>query len=239
MPNFNCVCEDGFYTAETLVELRYDLLVMLGYSAQAENPPPGMATLLDTFLRRSQNFLYRRYKALQTERFYRWTMTVGERFYGLRDNIDDCTKKIEPGQLTWVGVEDMNGTWVPLRRGIPPEFYTSVAFNGLPSHFELRQCLEVFPAPDEEYTLRVKGRFGLMRFVEDTDHCTIDSQLLFMWALANAKNHYRQPDAADVAAQAQTFLRDLIAETHATNRYIPGTSSLTPMTAPIFLDLDP
>ena len=120
MPNFNCECDEGFYGAETLAGLRRDILVRLGYAAQADNPPPGMAELLNSFLQRGQAFLYRRYRALQTERFYRWTMTVGERFYGIRDNIDDCTRKLDSGKITGAWVEDLNGTWLPLTQGIPP-----------------------------------------------------------------------------------------------------------------------
>jgi hypothetical protein len=165
-------------------------------------------------------------------------MTVGERFYGILDNIDDCPKSLDSARITWAGVEDLNGTWMHLVAGIPPEFYTSVAFNGIPSHYEVRQCIEVFPAPDEAYTLRIKGHVGLGRFPEDSDRCTVDSELVFLWALANAKNHYGQPDAADIAAQAQTYLRDIIAESHGTRRYVPGTSPGVPATRPRFLDLE-
>lgn len=238
MANFNCACEDGNYYAETLAELRVSLLERLGYAAQAANPPPGMAALLDNFLRRSQNFLYRRYKALHTERFYRWPMVVGERFYGVRDNIDDCPRKLEPGRITGVWVQDTDGAWMPMTYGIPPTFYTNVDQNGLPALYEVRQCIEVFPAPDDEYILRIKGHFGLDRFTEDTDTCTIDSELLFLWALANAKNHYGQPDASDVAAQAQTYLKELVAETHGTRRYIPGASAAAALSRPLFLDMD-
>lgn len=239
MPNFNCECDEGFYGNETLYDLRRDVLIRLGYAAQVDNPPPGMAELVNAFLQRAQSFLYRRYRVLQTERFYRWEMTPGERFYGIRDNIDDCPKKLEATRITWAGVEDLNGTWLPLRAGIRPEYYTSVTFEGLPTCYEVRQCIEVFPAPDEAYTLRIKGHFGLSRFTEDTDQCTIDSELLFMWALANAKNHYGHPDASDVAAQAQTYLRDLIAETHGTRRYIPGATPMAAVNRPLFSDLEP
>ena len=149
MPNFNCRCDDGFYYGnETLADLRRDVLVRLGYAAQADNPPPGMADLLDSFLKRAQAFLYRRYKDLRTERIYRWTMTPGERFYGIRDNIDDCTRQLDSGKITGAWVEDLNGTWLPLTQGIQPEFYTSVDFNGLPARFELRQQLiEIIDVP--------------------------------------------------------------------------------------------
>jgi hypothetical protein len=102
----------------------------------------------------------------------------------------------------------------------------------------VRQCIEVFPAPAEAYTLRVKGHFGLGRFTEDTDQCTIDSDLLFLWALANAKNHYRHPDAQDIASQANTYLLELVAAAHGTRRYVPGTRVADPHSRPVFLDME-
>lgn len=238
MPNFNASCTEGFYNAETLAELRYDILVRLGYAAQAANPPPGMATLVDSFLRRAQAFLYRRYKALHTKRFYSWTTTVGERFYGVRDNIDGCPKKLDPLKIESAWIEDQNGAWLPLHRGISPGLYTNAADNGIPCRYEVRQEIEIFPAPDEAYTLWVKGHFGLERFTQDTDVATIDSELLFLWALGNAKNHYGQPDAQDIAAQAQVMLRDLIGDSHGDTRYIPGASPAAPRSRPLFIDLE-
>jgi len=238
MVSFNCACDEGFYGTETLLDLRTSLLERLGYASQADNPPPGMARLMDNFLRRGQEFLYRRHRALQTERFFQWPMVVGERFYDIPDNeLDGCTKRLDAYKISGVYVEDLNGVWTPLRKGIPPTFYTSVNFNGLPVRYEIRQCIEIFPAPSAEYTLWVKGHFGMNRFTEDTDTSTLDSELVFLWALANAKNHYGQPDAADVATQAQAYLRELVAGSHGTARYVPGTIELPPETPPIFLPL--
>jgi len=98
----------------------------------------------------------------------------------------------------------------------------------------VRQCIEVFPAPDAAYTLRIKGHFGLEPFINDTDRATIDSDLLFLWALANAKNHYGHADASDVADQAQVYLKELVAETHGTSRYIPGAADHVAATKPVF-----
>lgn len=235
MTNYNAACDAGFYYSETLADLRLSILERLGYAAQAFNPPPGMNSLLNNFLKRGQAFLYRRYRALQTERFYEWTMVEGERFYGILANEDDCAKKLNPQRITSAWIEDLNGTWVQLDRGISPSLFTSVAQNGIPTRYDVRQTIEVFPAPSAAYTLRVKGHFGLMRFTEDNDIATVDSELLFLWALANAKNHYGQPDARDVAAQAQTMLFELVAESHGGARYIPGQPGAHVATRPLFL----
>jgi hypothetical protein len=234
MPSYNAACDAGFYDAETLAEMRYDIIVRLGYASQASNPPPGMAILVDSFLKRGQAFLYRRYKALHTARWFTWTMTEGERFYGLRDNTDACSKKLDPSKILEAWVEDLNGTWLPLERGINPGLFTGITQNGMPARYDIHQEIEVFPAPDEAYTLRVKGHFGLLSFTEDTDIATIDSELLFLWALANAKNHYGQPDAGDIAEQAKSMLRELVAASHGNKRYIPHAGVAAPMTKPSF-----
>lgn len=235
MTVYNAACDAGFYYSETLLNLRTDLLIRLGYSAQAANPPSGMAALLDNFLQRGQAFLYRRYKPLQTERFYSWTMVPGERFYGILANEDSCGKKVQFDRISSVWVVDLNGAWLPLRRGIDPAMFTSVDQEGIPARYEIRQNIEVFPAPSAAYTLMVKGHFGLLPFTEDTDVCTIDSELLFLWALANAKNHYGQADAGDIADEANTMLRDIIAASHGDARYVPGEQPLPTASQPIFL----
>lgn len=237
MTEYNAACDAGFYYAETLGSLRNDLLIRLGYAAQVSNPPPGMTNLLNNFLQRGQASLYRRYRSLETERYFAWTMVPDERFYGILANEDTCGKKVLFDRITGVWVEDLNNTWIPLAQGINPAYFTSVMQPGLPARYEIRQNIEVFPAPDQAYTLRVKGHFGLMRFTEDDDLCTVDPDVLFLWALARAKNHYGQQDANDVAAEANTMLLNIVADSHGTRRYIPKESSTPPATKPLFLPL--
>jgi hypothetical protein len=235
-PVFNCECDEETDN-ETLGALRRRMLVRLGYSAQADDPPPGMADLLDDFLVSTQRMLYRKYKALRTTRFFTWTMVPGQRFYDLPDNDETCTKRVDPNEVEWVGFEDSDGVWLELYAGIPPEFYTSVRFTGYPVRYEIRQCIEIFPAPAAAYKLRIKGRFGLSALVEDDDTTTIDSELVFTYALATAKLHYQQPDGQSLMAQVQGYLRDLNAGTHTTRRYVPGTSPAMPWTRPTFLPI--
>lgn len=230
--NFNCDCDDlsGY---ETLAQLRARLMVRLGYAGQVNNPPPGMAALLNDFLQSSQRLLYMKYTELRTERFFTWTMEPGVRLYDLPNNDDECTKKLNALKLSWVGVEDLNGAWLPLISGIPPEFYTGITMNSIPERYEIRQCIEVFPPPDAAYKLRIKGHFKLQAFTADADQTTIDSELVFLWALATAKAHYGQPDANNVVAMANDYLGRLVAGKHGTKRYIPGAVPMPPATRPV------
>ncbi|GAB2619889.1 phage adaptor protein [Novilysobacter erysipheiresistens] len=225
--SINCACDDTTDNA-TLLALRTRLMSRLGYGAQAANPPPGMAVMLNDFLQSAQVALYNRPNGvLRTERFFSWPLTVDVRLYDLPDNAEQtdpttpCTKRLDPRKVTWVGIE-RDGIWEPLVCGIPPELYSHDQ-TGRPQRYEIRQCIEVWPTPEETNgNLVVKGHFGLEAFAADTDKTTIDSELVFLLALANAKSHYGQPDANNYVQQLEVMIDNLVAGSHHTRRYVPG-----------------
>ncbi len=324
MTSFNCSCSDTNDNS-TLAQYRTRMLQRLGFSAISDNPPPGMDDMLTTFLQDAQDFLYLKYPALRTRRFFRWTLEQGERFYGLRDNTENWTDEEvtvsigAPGVVTFDGdapangrqifftveddgvlptgitayeryyvvnssgstcnfsltsggaavtttgstsgqitamyspgtecifnfepykniegawLVDLNGTWLPMGAGIPPVFYTTVVQPGLPVRYEIRQCIEIFPAPQVDgYQLYIKGHFGKAAFSADSDKPTIDGHLVYLWALANALDYYGKPSAAGVAEQAREHLGSLVAGTHGSKRYIPGVKPLPPAVMPVF-----
>jgi hypothetical protein len=213
----------------------------LGFAAQAANPPPGMTALLTQFLQDSQSVLYRKHSSLHTRRFFRWKMVPGVRFYSLKDNDEDPlgafsltpTKTIE-----WVGVQDNRNVWYPLIQGIPPQLYTMITKPWRPARYEIRQAIEIYPVPDQTYWLWVKGHFGLMPFAISTDKTTLDSELVYLHALANAKAHYGQPDANNVMSQAADYLGQLTAGTHGTRTYVPGTTAVPPAIRPTLIQYE-
>lgn len=224
---YNCQCDDDAPRA-TLAELRRRLLVRLGMAAMPAGLP-GMAELLNDFLTQAQELLYRRYDVFRTERFFTWNMEKGVRFYDLPGNEDGaggdgglCEKRLDPRKVRWVGVQDGAGIWRELIDGIPPELYTGLS-EGFPHRYEIRQCIEVWPAPqDDDHKLRIKGHFGLLPFIEDEHTTTIDAEAVLLMALANAKAHYGQPDGGNYMQQLNVYIADLVAGQHGTARYIPG-----------------
>lgn len=133
----------------------------------------------------------------------------------------ECPKLLDPRSLTWVGIE-RDGIWQPLECGIPPELYTH-GVTGRPQRYEIRQCIELWPAPEATSgNLVIKGHFGLEAFAVDADKTTIDDRAVFLLALANAKAHYRQPDANNYVGQLEVFIGNLVAGSHHARRYVPG-----------------
>lgn len=203
--------------------------------------PPNLAPTINEFLIDAQLYLYRRYSQLHTRRLFRWKMNPGQRFYSLKDSDEDvlCNYRMDPNKtIEWAGVQDSRNVWYPLIEGIEPQLYTMISKPWRPARYEIRQCIEIYPAPDQTYWLWMKAHFGLMAFVQDTDSTTIDAELVFLQALANAKAHFNQRDANNIEAQANAYRKELIAGTHGTNRYIPGSPMVPPAIRPSLISFD-
>lgn len=381
MTNFNCECESTS-SYDTLLTLRTQMMVGLGFAAQKASPPPGMADLIDNWLSTSQKSLYFKNPSLRTERYFRWTMLEGEGYYGIRDddpmadtdeitatggtivftastllvgtapagisnfdldgkgvagdltsgdlagylyfqiyyintaggelhvalrlptsevratpqtafftniNIDGvtngtrtaasatfatavqgsdtiytwvwnaaalsgtmvnnvsytatltplstqtyCAKHLNEYKISAVWLEDLNGAFHPMYAGIPASFYTTVGQLGFPSRYDIRQCIEVYPRPNADgLKLWIKGQMELDAFTASGDRTTIDSHLVYLWALAKGKRHYNKPDARDAQNEAAGYLLDVISGKHGTRRYIPRYEPPPPEVQPV------
>lgn len=242
-------CDDQpiFLLASAQIMARFKLddakLVMGEYETYMtdalKRSPPNATTVINRLLKTAQEVLYQRYSLFRMERFYTWTLVAGTRFYGIGENDEQtgtpaCTKAIDARHVKWVGVAygSDNTNIRPLRCGIPPEVYVSNQ-SGVPTHYEIRQCIEIWPNPVDGWKLVVKGNFGLDPFDQDTDTCTIDWQAIYLQALADAKATYKQPDAVLAKQTAVSYVGDLVAGSHHTRRYIPGARELPNAVRPV------
>lgn len=239
--NYNAQCMDDTTKTDTLANLRKRILIRLGFSNQSSNPPPGMTILVNDFLSSAQTYLYRRYMQLHTRRMFRWKVNPGQRFYSLKDNDEDvlCNYLLDPNKsIEWAGIQDNRNVWYPLIQGIPPQLYTMIDKPWRPARYDIRQAIELYPAPDQTYWLWIRGHFGLRAFASDNDLTTLDCELVFLHALANAKSHYGQPDANNIEAQANAYRAELIAGTHQTAHYVPGTIAVPPAVRPTLIQFN-
>lgn len=236
---FNCDCQE-VSPYRTLLQLRQEFLRGTGFASQAANPPPGMTELATFYLQMAQDFLIDSYKQVTLERFFRWTMEPGQRYYSIAEGNDACADVLDPLKVTWVGFEDLNRTWVQLIEGIPPEFYTRVqTAPGWPSHYEIRQCIEVFPAPQAAYTLWVKANSSKAPFAANDSHPTMDDAAVVFMAIGMYREDYNKPGAARWKGMAKERIMQIVAGQHNTARYVPKPRGLLPPeTPPIFLPLN-
>lgn len=230
--NYNCACDDVFET-RTLAQMRSYLAIRLGMASQVANLLPGVALELDSFLRDAQEQIYEQLKLNRMTRFFTWQLEPGVRFYDFADNLYQCTKKLNPDMLEWVGISQDGNFWRPLVAGINPSMYYAEV-TGWPQYYDIRQCIEVWPTPqDATWQLRIKGQFGLMPLEADGDSCTIDYRLVQLFALANAKAHRGQPDAANYMKQYASLAGKVVAGQYGLTRFVPGAYETAPPPLPI------
>lgn len=237
---FNCNCEvmtpDG-WTVDTLAGLRRRVLLLSGYAAQANNPPAGMIAEINELLADSQKQLYRQHYEKKQIRMYAWQMEPNIRYYNLTQDESNC-RKLDPLSVSWVGFQDLNQAWYQLDEGIDPIMYTRAQIStGWPTNYEIRSCIEIFPAPKAPYTLFIKGKFGLDAFAADTDTTTIDAESIFLLTLGRFKLSRGKTDAQAILSQAANYTKYLVAGSHNTARYVPRTKMAGVMTPPRFLPL--
>lgn len=137
------------------------------------------------------------------------------------NTTSECTKLLDPYSIREVWYErDTQRT--RLCHGVPSSELARTQ-TGWPTHYEIRQCIEIWPAPDAtEGTLRVKARFQPTAFEDDAAVPGVPDDMVLLLALAACKRHYNKPDANDYIAQMEVLLSDLTAGTHQTAKYIPG-----------------
>ena len=185
----------------TLGELRAELSVRLGFGASGS---AGInSALLNSFLSGAQGQLYEQFdwKALRRSE---------EISTGVAQTLYDWPADGNLERVLEVAVND-GVRWVPLTEGITLGM-RSDATPQMPRRFERFEQMEVWPIPDAVYPVRREYVAALGRFTQDNDRASLDEGLIFLHALANAKQHYRQPDAQSYATQLAATLGRLKAK---------------------------
>lgn len=186
----------------TLGSLRAELQTRLGFGMSGQagivNSP-----IMDSFLRSAQEQLYWQYD-------WRELVTAEERLTGAGQAFYDYPPGCNVERITRVAVWD-GGSWQPLTEGITLE-ERSLDVGVWPLKYERLEQMEVWPVPTGQIRMRREYVKALAPFADSNDRTSLPSELVFLMALANAKAHYRQPDADRYATQLDGLLARLKAK---------------------------
>lgn len=200
----------------TLGELQAELLARLGMGAMGASGGANLA-LITSFLRNGQAQLYRMQdwkhlidyedKELGTEQNLLDYPTAGVMTGGTcaRDKRILRVERVVDSQYT------------TLDEGISTGLWDTMDTLSYPSRYERYEQLLIYPKADTTYTVRVWFVGDLGAFSASEDRATLDDDMVFLHALANAKAHYRQPDAATYQGQLNTLLASLRGQSFGSN----------------------
>ncbi len=209
----------------TLDTLRQKLALRLGFTATgpgSDNQKP----LLVSFLQDAQTYLFDQFN--MPELFTTDDVPTVAGTATITYPSDMSIKKLKAISIKH------NGVWEPLHRGIEyPHDTISETTTSVPCRYDLADKLELWPIPDAIYTVRFEYFKNLGALSADNDNVTLDADVVFDLALANAKAHYRQPDAQNYINIAEGRLRTLRAQEHKGQRYISGKKLEDPAPRPV------
>ena len=193
----------------TLLEMRADIQVRIGFGMAGQAGVVN-APLIDSMLRSAQNQLYEQFDWSALKAVQDRLTGIDQRYYDYPTNCN--IERINSISVNW------SGQWHPLTEGIDIED-RSFPSSTIPLKFERRDQYELWPVPQAQYAMRVEYVKQLGRFIEDGDRCSLPSEIVFLHALSNAKQHYRQPDAGTYANQLDTMMTRLKARNRRNTTY--------------------
>lgn len=211
-------------TYRTLGDLRADIQNRLGFGSAGASAGINVP-IVDSFLFNAQVQLYNQFDWKRITYRADKTMGVGQSLYDYPTTAAGAPANANEERILKVEVNlttSGNPRWREVSQGIDTIHRNALVTNGAPQRYETYAQIEVLPAADQAYTLRIWYIGALGRFSQDSDRATIDDNLIFLHALANAKAHYRQPDAATYSSQVESLLTQLKAKGYTKRRFIRG-----------------
>ena len=191
---------------DTLVNIRTNIFNMLGMGAQASNPPPGVNTMLNTFINEAQQTLFR---AIELDKGAASAPPV------LVADSDSTTIDKNAVQLLATGLakqhygQDDGTNYLELSK----KYLQDLASRGPPN---ITGILNAIVNEAQQTLFRAieldSGITGApSKLVSDGDLTTIDATAVLQLATGLAKAHFGKQDGTDYLAQSKKYLQDLLA----------------------------
>lgn len=188
----------------TFGELMSELRSRLGFVAQGSASKNNEA-VLKSFLQEAHDFVF---SELQPPAQRKKTIIKLERGSTLYDwHNDEEDEEIDPGKVISVWLKESDTIRTPLRQGITEHDRSLDTIQQQPEKYDhINGQIELWPIPDQPYDLIVEYLAEQNRFDRQSDRPSVPDRLIFLYALANAKAHYRHPDAQAAATTFKTML---------------------------------
>lgn len=201
----------------TLGELRTELKARLGFVAQGPSSNNNNA-VLNSFLQEGHDYLFAELQPTPSRKKTIIELQAGSYLYDWHNDIED--EDIDPAMVEAVYVINGSDQRIKLTQGID-ERDRSYTSRSHPTRYDtLNGQIEVWPVPDRIYSMIVEYIAPRPNFAADADRPGVPDRLILLYAIANAKAHYRHPDAQAAGATFSQMLRKAKAGQHENRRYI-------------------
>jgi hypothetical protein len=178
---------------KTLGELLAELRGRLGFVAQG-SATRNNESILKSFLQEAHDYVYGQLSPPSLKKRTSIQLLPNSFLYDWHNDIED--EDIDPGAVLSVALQLSYDRSTQLTQGITQAERAQGLSRERPSKYDtLNGQLEVWPAPNGPCNLLIEYTAGKSRFEQHSDRPSVPDRLVFLYALATAKAHYRQPDA--------------------------------------------
>lgn len=207
----------------TLGELMTELRARLGFVAQGSASKSNDATI-KSFLQEAHEYVFGELEPPAMRKKTVIKLVAGSFMYDWHNDEED--EPIDPGRVISVWVRTSDTIRTPLTQGITEHDRSLDDIREEPQKYDhLNGQIEVWPIPDQPYDLLVEYIADKPRFDRANDRPGVPDRLVFLYALANAKAHYRHPDAQAAATAFQNMLGREKFRQKENRRYFMDTST--------------
>lgn len=209
---------------KTLGELMTELRVRLGFVAQgsaSKNNNP----VIKSFMQESHEYVFGELEPPAQRKKAIFKLEAGSYLYDWYNDAED--EAIEPGRALSLWIKVGSNVSEPLRQGITEADRSYESLRAVPEKYDtLNGQLEIWPVPERVYDLVVEYTAERARFEQASDRPSVPDRLVFLYALATAKAHYRHPDAQAAATSFQNMLAKEKSRQRENRRYFVGSGSI-------------
>jgi hypothetical protein len=204
---------------KTLGQIRSEIQTRLGFG-MAGNAQIVNSALIDDFIIDAQESLYLQFAWVELKAVHERNTGANQQYY---DYPPDCNvEEIKSISILW------NGQYIPLDEGIELH-HRGITPGTIPCRYERRDQIELWPIPQNaSYKLRFEYERTLKPLVNDSDRVSLPDEIIKLFALSNAKAHYRQPDADRYASQLESALNKLKAKNRSRSVWKKSTKVPSP-----------
>lgn len=206
----------------TLGELRTELKARLGFVAQGPSSNNNNA-VLNSFLQEGHDYLYAELQPGPARKKTTITLNTGSYLYDWHNDAED--EDIDPGTVAAVWIVPAGDERYQLAQGIT-EAHRAETSRAHPTRYDtLNGQIELWPVPDQNYDLIIEYTAPRPAFTADAHRPGVPDRLVLLYAIANAKAHYRHPDAQAAGTTFANLLRIEKGKQHENRRYVVNNAS--------------
>lgn len=188
----------------TLGELMTELRARLGFVTQG-SASKNNDIVIKSFLQEAHDYVFGELEPPAMRKKTIIKLVAGSYLYDWHNDQED--EDIDPGRVISVWLKETESIRSPLRQGITENDRSLDDIRQQPEKYDhLNGQIELWPIPDQPYDLIIEYTADKPRFDRASDRPGVPDRLVFLYALANAKAHYRHPDAQASATSFQNML---------------------------------